>query len=74
MSTFYFVALRKIKSWKSTPSKKQQKPFINPADQTLKKKKDNPEADTSDLEKQIDGMVYGLYNLTEKEIGIVENK
>ncbi|MHA1657849.1 MAG: hypothetical protein ACTSUT_01840 [Promethearchaeota archaeon] len=39
----------------------------------LKKKKNNPEADVGELERKIDGMVYGLYGLGEEEIGIVEN-
>ncbi|MHA1657852.1 MAG: hypothetical protein ACTSUT_01855 [Promethearchaeota archaeon] len=39
----------------------------------MKKKKDNPEADVEDLEREIDEMVYGLYNLTREEIGIIEN-
>ena len=50
----------------------KQKPFINLADQILEKKKDNPKADTGELEGEIDRMVYGLYNLTDEEIGIVE--
>ena len=29
-------------------------------DQILKKKKDNPNADTGELKREIDGMVYGL--------------
>lgn len=35
-------------------------------------KKDNPEADTSALEREIDTLVYQLYNLTDEEIAIVE--
>ena len=35
-------------------------------------KQDNPEADTTTLEKEIDAMVYALYGLTEEEIKIVE--
>jgi len=42
-------------------------------DQILSLKKDNPEADTSTLEREIDFMVYELYGLSEEEIGIVEN-
>lgn len=33
----------------------------------------NIETDTSDLEAQIDQLVYQLYDLTEEEIAIVEN-
>lgn len=36
-------------------------------------KKENPKADTTVLENEIDQMVYELYGLTEKEIALVEN-
>jgi adenine-specific DNA-methyltransferase len=41
-------------------------------DAILIAKKDNPAADTSALEQQIDHLVYRLYDLTEEEIRIVE--
>jgi tRNA1(Val) A37 N6-methylase TrmN6 len=41
-------------------------------DQILSTKKQNPEADTSELEKEIDRLVYRLYNLTEVEIEIIQ--
>jgi hypothetical protein len=47
--------------------------IIEKVDQILSLKKDNPEADTSALEREIDFMVYALYGLSEEEIGIVEN-
>jgi adenine-specific DNA-methyltransferase len=37
-------------------------------------KKQNPSADTTDLENQIDQLVYELYELTEEEIRIVEGE
>lgn len=40
--------------------------------QILALKKENPEADTSTLEAEIDQLVYALYGLTEEEIAIVE--
>ena len=43
-------------------------------DQILSAKKENPQADTSNLEKEIDRLVYQLYDLTEEEIKIVERK
>ena len=55
---------------KITPEK--QKSLIKLVDQILEKKKDNPEADTGELEREIDRMVYGLYGLGEEEIEIVE--
>lgn len=50
----------------------EQKVFIDKVDQILSLKKDNPEADTTALEKEIDFMVYALYGLSEEEIKIVE--
>ena len=46
----------------------------NLADQILTAKRTNPNADVSDLESEIDQMVYLLYNLTADEIKIVEDK
>ena len=40
--------------------------------QILSVKKENPAADTSNVERQIDRSGYGLYGLTEKEVEIVE--
>ncbi len=50
----------------------EQKPFIELINQILAAKKQNPAADTSALEKEIDQLVYQLYGLTEEEIQIVE--
>ena len=50
----------------------QQQSFITLVDQILDAKHTDPEADTSDLEDEIDKLVYELYNLTEDEIAIVE--
>ncbi|RDU73916.1 type II restriction endonuclease, partial [Helicobacter anseris] len=55
-------------------SPKEQKPFIKLVDQILKAKEQNPKANTQDLEKEIDSLVYTLYNLTEDEIKIIENR
>lgn len=41
-------------------------------DAILAAKKENPQADTSEWEKEIDQWVYKLYELTEEEIAIVE--
>ena len=43
-------------------------------DQILSTKKQNSGADTSQLEKEIDQLVYALYELTEEEIEIIERK
>ncbi len=49
-----------------------QLPFITLVDKILTAKKENPKADTSAWEKEIDELVYALYGLTEEEIKIVE--
>jgi hypothetical protein len=36
-------------------------------------KKETPQADTSDLENEIDELVYQLYELTPEEIEVVKN-
>ena len=43
-------------------------------DEIIQTKKQNPTADTTNLENQIDQLVYKLYDLTEEEIRIVEGK
>jgi len=42
-------------------------------DEILEIKKQNPSADITALEAQIDQLVYRLYDLTEEEIGVIEN-
>jgi hypothetical protein len=58
-------------------------PAATPAQQTeietlveniLALKKENPAADVSALEAEIDRLVYKLYGLTDEEVKIVENK
>lgn len=53
-------------------SASEQKRIISEVAQILKIKKQNPNADTTALEAEIDLMVYDLYGLNEKEIQIVE--
>lgn len=51
---------------------KAQQPFINIVDKIIEKKANDE--DTTDLENQIDKLVYELYGLSEDEIKIVEGK
>lgn len=51
-----------------------QQPIIDLVDQILVAKKLNPQADISALEIKIDRLVYTLFNLTEAEIKLIENK
>jgi len=46
--------------------------MVGLVDKILTLKKQNPKADTSALEKEIDQLVYALYNLTPEEIALVE--
>ena len=50
----------------------QQTLMIGLVDQILDAKRADPDADVSDLENEIDQIVYFLYDLTPKEIAIVE--
>ncbi|WP_425250927.1 DUF7149 domain-containing protein, partial [Helicobacter pylori] len=42
-------------------------------DKILKSKEKDPKANTQELEKEIDALVYQLYHLTDEEIKIIEN-
>ena len=46
--------------------------IINNVDEILKMKSENSSRDVSIIEKEIDKIVYELYDLTEEEVGIVE--
>ena len=50
----------------------EQPAFIALVDQILKAKAAHPDANTTDVEQEIDKRVYALYNLTQEEIAIVE--
>ena len=53
-------------------NEKQREAMESKVDKILSLKKNDVDADTSDLESQIDQLVYELYDLTEEEIEIVE--
>ena len=57
---------------KQPPTVQQQKNIAELVDRILAAKKDDPEADTLALEREIDQRVYALYGLTADEIKIVE--
>ena len=62
--------------WKKLPipdvSTEQQVSIVELVNQILAKKCTNPDADTTTLEKEIDQIVYSLYDLNPEEIAIVE--
>lgn len=51
---------------------KEVKPITSIVDKIISTKVENAKADIKDLEKQLDEMVYKLYDLTEEEIKIIE--
>ena len=55
-------------------NKTKQQKFIRRVDKILLLKSENQNADTSKIEKEIDKMVYQLYDLTAEEIKIIENE
>ena len=60
----------KLPAWRRT----QARCLRYSADQILSAKASDPGADTRELEREIDQLVYALYGLTEEEIGIVEGE
>jgi hypothetical protein len=62
---YYELPIKKIE-------KISQSIFVELANKILSEKKQNPIADTTELESKIDQLVYQLYDLTEEEIKIVE--
>ena len=50
----------------------EQQPIIELVEQIMAAERDDPGADTSSLEREIDALVYALYGVTEAEIAIVE--
>ena len=55
-------------------SMEKQQPIISLVEKILKIKKDNTQTDTSPLEKEIDRLVYNLYDLTKDEIKLIDGK
>ena len=62
--------------WKKLPipdvTAEQQAPIIELVDQILGTKRISPDADVSELENEIDHIVYSLYNLTPDKVAIME--
>ncbi len=54
------------------PSAELEAEITANVDQILSAKQADPQADTTALEQAVDKLVYGLYGLTEEEVGIVE--
>ena len=56
------------------PDDKSRKEIETTVQKILDSKKQNPEANTTELEAKIDKLVYELYGLSEEEIGVVERE
>ncbi|WP_305868132.1 class I SAM-dependent DNA methyltransferase [Helicobacter pylori] len=66
--------LEKIPIPKITPKNQELADKITAlVEQILQAKEKDPKANTQGLEKEIDALVYQLYNLTDEEIKIIEN-
>ncbi|WP_120913508.1 class I SAM-dependent DNA methyltransferase [Helicobacter pylori] len=66
--------LEKIPIPKITPQNQElARKITDYADKILQAKEKDPKANTLELEKEIDTLVYQLYNLTDEEIKIIEN-
>ncbi|GBU25370.1 hypothetical protein R83H12_02013 [Fibrobacteria bacterium R8-3-H12] len=52
--------------------KTKQEPIISLVNQILSAKKKNPAADTAEMEREIDRLVYGLYGLEAEDIKVIE--
>ena len=55
-------------------TRKQQDPLISLVDHILKAKEVDANADTSEIEEEIDWLVYDLYGLTNAEVAVVEGE
>ncbi len=55
------------------PSDSGEKKIVLIVENVIDLKQENPSADTTALEAEIDQLVYELYGLTEEEIAIVES-
>ena len=57
-----------------TKNKKLFDKIINKVDEIFKIKNENFNADVSKIEREIDNLVYRLYNINDNEINIVEGE
>lgn len=73
--SFYFIDVNiKPEQLRKIPIKtiKSAKEFVSIVDKIISAKEKNPKEDTTELEDQIDVMVYKLYNLTYDEVLVVD--
>ncbi|UAK52179.1 hypothetical protein K8O87_04890 [Capnocytophaga ochracea] len=49
-----------------------QSPIVNLVNEAIKAKRENPKADITNIENQIDILVYKLYNLTYEEVKVID--
>jgi hypothetical protein len=56
------------------PDQNTENNIVELVDRIIQRKKTDPAADTTALEREIDVLVYGLYGLSAEEVAIVEGK
>ena len=67
------IGVNKLRSYPIPQvSSPNQRPIIEIVDEIISAKCDDIDADTSNLETKLNLMIYDLYGLTEKDIGVVE--
>ena len=66
----------RLEEFKNLPIKDipetEQLPIINLVEEILRVKQSTPSVSTAEMEEEVDKLVYGLYGLSEAEIGIIE--
>ncbi|MDT7542287.1 MAG: hypothetical protein QOE33_2191, partial [Acidobacteriota bacterium] len=69
------IGVEKLRAFPIKELPQEEEPLIiKLVDRILAAKRDDPQADTSKLEREIDHLVYQLYELTADEIAIVEGR
>ncbi len=71
-NTFQKILIQNCKQFPLVTNSGYVPKIIDAVDQILTQKEANPEADTTDLEQQIDTLVYKHYNLTWEEVQVVD--
>ena len=72
VTRWFSVSVENIPVPKLTAAK--QRPFVRLVDRILKAKAADANADTSEIEEEIDWLVYDLYGLTNAEVAVVEGE
>ena len=72
VTRWFRVSVENIPAPKLTAAR--QRPFVRLVDRILKAKAADPDANTSEIEDEIDRLVYDLYSLTSAEVAAIQGK